>query len=413
MKKAILLLTASLLFIMMSCSSDEGGSRSETASNSGIGLFDSTGGGFGGSSGGVSGSDPTGGSGDPDGGTGGEPGESPGLITAGEWNDLDTWDFWKTLNEKEEFSGKASYWDFYTSNRISVELRNNDNPVIDADLVLSKDGESVWEARTDNFGKAELWIRLFEEGSSPDMSAYDLTVNGITTNTSLNLYDQGVNVINVSAIGSRTNHIDLAFIVDATGSMGDELEFLKSDLNDVIQKVESNNTNLEISTGSVFYRDEGDDYVVRTSGFSSNLNNTVGFISIQRAEGGGDYPEAVHSGLDEAVNNLQWSEEAKARIAFLILDAPPHHTADVIANMQNSIKTAAAKGIKVIPVTASGIDKDTEFLMRFFSISTNGTYVFITDDSGIGGEHLEPSIGEFEVEFLNDLMVRLINKYTE
>jgi hypothetical protein len=44
---------------------------------------------------------------------------------------------------------------------------------------------------------------------------------------------------------------------------------------------------------------------------------------------------------------------------------------------------------------------------------TNGTYVFITNDSGIGNEHLEPSVGEYEVELLNELLVRLILKYTE
>lgn len=74
---------------------------------------------------------------------------------------------------------------------------------------------------------------------------------------------------------------------------------------------------------------------------------------------------------------------------------------------------AAEKGIKIISVTASGIDKETEFLMRFISISTNGTYVFITDHSGIGESHLEPTVGQYQVEYLNDLMVRLINKYAQ
>jgi hypothetical protein len=62
---------------------------------------------------------------------------------------------------------------------------------------------------------------------------------------------------------------------------------------------------------------------------------------------------------------------------------------------------------------ASGADKDTEFLMRFFAISTGGTYVFITDHSGVGNPHLIPSVGEYTVEPLNDLMVRLINEYSE
>ena len=50
--------------------------------------------------------------------------------------------------------------------------------------------------------------------------------------------------------------------------------------------------------------------------------------------------------------------------------------------------------------------------MRFLAMSTNGTYVFITDHSGIGNAHLTPTIGNYKVEFLNDLMVRLMQKYT-
>ena len=49
--------------------------------------------------------------------------------------------------------------------------------------------------------------------------------------------------------------------------------------------------------------------------------------------------------------------------------------------------------------------------MRSFAILTNGTYVFITDDSGVGNDHLEPTIGDFEVEKLSDLMVRLVSEY--
>ncbi|GAL65661.1 expressed protein [Jejuia pallidilutea] len=51
--------------------------------------------------------------------------------------------------------------------------------------------------------------------------------------------------------------------------------------------------------------------------------------------------------------------------------------------------------------------------MRNFAIATNGTYVFITNDSGIGNDHLEPTVGAYEVEFLNSLLVRLIDKYAK
>ena len=69
---------------------------------------------------------------------------------------------------------------------------------------------------------------------------------------------------------------------------------------------------------------------------------------------------------------------------------------------------AAAQGIRIIPVAASGVDKGTEFLLRFIDISTGGTYSFLTDDSGIGNSHIEPTVGSYQVELLNDLLGRLV-----
>jgi hypothetical protein len=209
------------------------------------------------------------------------------------------------------------------------------------------------------------------------------------------------------------NKIEISFVVDATGSMGDELEYLKTELLDVISRIKNANPNSSILTSSVFYRDEGDDYVTKISNFTTDNSATVNFIKNQSAGGSGDFPEAVHSALSKAVNELQWSTKAKTRILFLVLDAPPHHDNSVISDIQTSILKAAEKGIKIIPITASGIDKGTEFLMRFLALGTNGTYVFLTDHSGIGNSHLEATVGQYEVEFLNNLMVRLINKYAE
>ena len=347
------------------------------------------------------------------------PGNGPnnpsGLITAGEWNDLEEWQFWEDLVETEEYSDKIPYWGFYNNNRISIKLENNNQPVIDAEVSLVRNGVIVWTSKTDNKGTTELWVDLFELHESVDLSRYSLLINGLASPfiSPLKWYAQGVNVIEVNDFTGSNERVELSFIVDATGSMADELEFLKNDLADVIQRVENDNPALRIYTSSVFYRDEGDEYLTRKSEFSDNINTTVNFIQNQVAGGGGNFPEAVHSAMKVGIDELEWASTAKTRIAFLLLDAPPHHESLVISDLQNSIIAAAQKGIKVIPITASGIDKETEFLMRFFSITTNGTYVFITNDSGIGNDHLEPTVGEYEVEFLNDLMVRLIKAYSE
>ncbi|MBT4339845.1 MAG: VWA domain-containing protein [Bacteroidetes bacterium] len=336
-----------------------------------------------------------------------------GLITAGEWNDLDNWDFWDDLLAMKDYSLKSEYLDFYTNNRVSVLLKDNSGlAVCNVQIDLKFKNDIVWTAKTDNFGKAELWVGLFDKQTSIDTKDLTLFANNIQISTAVKLYKDGVNelVTSPQACGKK---VQLSFIVDATGSMGDEIEFLKKDLKDVIMDVENNNPALDIYTSTVFYRDIGDAYVVKHSSFTDNISSTISYINNQKSAGGGDFPEAVHTGLNEAINKLDWSDQAYTRIAFLLLDAPPHYDPQIISEIHELIKESSKKGIKIIPISASGIDKDTEFLLRFFSISTNGTYVFITNHSGIGNDHIEPTVGSYEVEFLNELMIRLINKYTE
>ena len=335
-----------------------------------------------------------------------------GLVTAGEWNDLDNWDFYQKTLMKEPFKGFPDDWQMYTNHRIAVALTAKNKPAANATVTLFRNDTPIWTAKTDNLGRAELWVGAFQKEKELNTALLRLKVNEQWVSTAAISETQVNRIALDEALPSPTNVVQIAFMVDATGSMGDELEFLKMDLKKVIAEVQKTNTQLKISTATVFYRDEGDEYVVKHSPFTEDINQTTEFISLQRADGGGDFPEAVDKALVQ-LNQLQWQPEARTRIAFLVLDAPPHNKPAVISSIQYSVKTAAASGVKLIPVVASGIDKTTEFLMRFIAMYTNGTYVFITDHSGIGNKHLEPSVGEYQVEKLSDLMVRLIKKYSE
>ena len=334
-----------------------------------------------------------------------------GQITAGEWNDLNNWDFWFNLYQNEDVAGFADYWKFDLTSRVKVLLKdNNANPIGNKTVELkSADGDLLWASKTDKFGVAELWPSLTGVHSMDNLK---LIVDG-NTYSDVKAFAQGINEIttNYSFVNEVEGSIDIAFVVDATGSMSDELEYLKVELVDVIDSVKETNTSASINIASVFYRDEGDEYVTRKNEFKSDITKTISFIQDQRADGGGDFPEAVHSALKVAINELQWRTNVNSKVLFLLLDAPPHYETNILEQVHQLVETAAEKGIKIIPITASGIDKETEFLMRYFSITTNGTYVFITNHSGIGGEHIEPTIGEYEVEYLNELLVRLINKY--
>ena len=71
---------------------------------------------------------------------------------------------------------------------------------------------------------------------------------------------------------------------------------------------------------------------------------------------------------------------------------------------------SARKGIRLVPVVASNSTRDTELFGRAIAITTNGTYVFLTDDSGVGETHLEPIVGDYTVELLHDVIVRIISE---
>jgi hypothetical protein len=48
--------------------------------------------------------------------------------------------------------------------------------------------------------------------------------------------------------------------------------------------------------------------------------------------------------------------------------------------------------------------------MRSIALATNGSYVFLTDDSGVGDKHIKPTTDNFKVELLNDLLQRVISE---
>jgi hypothetical protein len=340
-----------------------------------------------------------------------EPEPSAGQLTAGEWSDLKNWDFWqKSLTET--FEPYVKNWKMNLTQRYSLILRgSNEQPIPDATVqLMDKDSAVIWSAKTDNQGRAELFANAFGKTSPKRIN---VQFEGKTYNLSkIKNVDWGVNKLKIPVACGFSPTLDIAFVVDATGSMGDEISYLKAELADVIRQVKRDNRQLNVRLGSVFYRDFGDAYLTRTFPFDKSLKKNVEFIKNQSAGGGGDFPEAVPEGLEAAIDSMDWSDKALARLLFLVLDAPPHLTDENVAKLQRLAAKAAQKGIRIIPIASSGVDKETEYLMKIFAVATGGTYTFLTNDSGIGNDHLEATTEKFEVELLNALLVRLIKQYS-
>ncbi len=347
-------------------------------------------------------------------GKGGEDSTKYGTLTAGEINDLAEWEMWTGESRKElERIGKE--WGISPRQRYTVQVKApNGMPLANAKAILWQDDEPIFQGRTDNTGRVELWGSLSREGARISDPAISVSYRGerkyIADPTR---FEAGINRVTFDQPCSRSKKVDIAIVMDATGSMGDEIDYLRSDFARMIYRSKSISSRLNFRFGNVFYRDHGDDYLVRSQGFTNVLSRSIGFIDRQRGGGGGDGPEAVEIALDSAIHHLDWRENTRSKILFLVLDAPPHHRPAIEKKMQKLVREAARKGIRIVPVTASGMPKPTEYLMRSLALTSNGTYTFLTDHSPVGGDHVKPSTEkDYDVEVLNDLLVRIIKSYS-
>jgi len=336
-----------------------------------------------------------------------------GLLTAGELNDYGKWELWKDISENQLKTHKST-WKMKPQERYCVQLTDfSDKPVVNARVFLQNTkGEMLWASSTDNTGKAELWANMFNAKSGKQKLKIKVVYDGESfIQKEPTKFHDGINFISINAKCNVPKIANIAFVVDATGSMGDEISYLKVELEDVLNKIKKQHSDITVNTASVFYRDKSDNYLTKKSDFTEDIKATIDFIRKQSPGGGGDFPEAVDAGLNVAINELKWDNDALAKVVFLILDAPPHSDKESVKKMQELAKNASEKGIRIVPVTASGINKSTEYLMRSMALATNGTYVFLTDDSGIGNSHIKPTTDEFQVELLNDVFIRLIKQY--
>lgn len=335
-------------------------------------------------------------------------------LTAAEWRDAYNYDFWLNLFEKDIttenqetrdgiFSGFAkAKRGLDTFNMHQVYVSCGETPVAGAQVLLYDESNVKYSAVTDSAGMAYV----FGNGTNIKAISGQFSASAEVS--------QEVTTITLTDSAACENELEIMFVVDTTGSMSDELSFLCDELAGIVSRV-SSAVDCNIRLGLVFYRDEGDEYVTKKFDFTEvnstqGLNSVVQNIKAQDANGGGDTPEAVETALTEAVA-ADWNTNSKTKLLFHVLDAPYHDGQENQSTFANSVKQAAEKGIRIIPVAASGLDTLGQYIMRCAALLTGGTYTFLTDDSGIGNSHTLPDVGEFTVEYLSDLMVRLIKGY--
>lgn len=207
-----------------------------------------------------------------------------------------------------------------------------------------------------------------------------------------------------SAAAALVRKFDLMIALDSTGSMGDEIQFLKSELKSIVGDIAAAYPQLDIRIGLVAYRDIGDEYVTRTDRLTGNHDLIQASLNRTDGNGGGDMPEAMDQALVRAVGQ-DWRPDA-VKSMLLVADAPPHD--DLQGRAFAAAEAARARRIQIVPVAASGVDARAEYFMRAVAAATQSRYIFLTDDSGIGNPHAEPDVDCYVVTQLATAVGRVL-----
>ena len=147
------------------------------------------------------------------------------------------------------------------------------------------------------------------------------------------------------------DNLDLVFAIDATGSMKNDLDKLKTDMYPLLNELFGNSPGARI--GLLFYRDYGDtfkymDLPVKVFPFTSNFTSFSKNLNSIRIYGkeGGDIPEAVYEAMYASCEFYSWRNTAQKKI-ILIGDAEPHPTPRGIGRYSKDYVMGIAESRKI------------------------------------------------------------------
>ncbi|GEM_PF-4525852 len=178
--------------------------------------------------------------------------------------------------------------------------------------------------------------------------------------------------------------IDVAFVVDTTGSMGGEIRELQASLDDIVDDFRGPAGDIDVQFGLVAFRDQGDEYITRHWDFTGDVERFRAALAKLQAMGGGDIPERGDQALFESMIKLSWRAERpdRARVVILCGDASAHGQPARIVHGQYTyettnewlLTTAQANHMQIHTVACQGMSADGLAWFRMLAENSGGTY---------------------------------------
>lgn len=341
--------------------------------------------------------------------------QAPSGVRAGEWDDNANYrDYVGWLGEKGKGIARLD-----VSSRQFVAVTDRDGKAMPNCKIDIRGARGAASLITMASGRAMVFPGALALGGDLSATATCGSAAPVTAKLDARTLDGVAQLkLDVSRQLPARRAIDLAFVLDTTGSMAEEIEAVKQTIRAVADQLGTAQTDVRI--GLVEYKDRTDCLLTRTFPFSSDLRAFSAQVANVAASGGGDTPEDMHAGLTAALDKLQWRSDAVSRMVVVIADAPPHLDYKNQRDYADAAKRAAARGIKLYSVSASGMDDTGQVVMRQLAQYTGGSNMFVLrggagpqsvgggdPGSSCGGTHQDYSSGKLDQLIMRKVRVEL------
>jgi uncharacterized protein YegL len=333
-----------------------------------------------------------------------------GPVRAGEWDDNANYREWQRFLGSSSFAG---YHKVDVRSRRFLVVRDVDGkPMPRCKVKVGDEKQHETPFVTTASGRA-IFFPYAEDMTGKTFTAVASCHEGNGfAKFSLNDDDDGVVDLHlgVKRAALTTRPVDIAFVLDTTGSMSEEIAAVKSTIQKVAKSLGTNE--IKVRIGLVEYKDKGDEFVTKVYPMSSDIGTFQTKIAGLYASGGGDMPEHMTAGLHAALTELQWSQDAVARMTFVIGDAPPHLDYQDDLDYAKEMKNASHKGVQLFTIAASGMDQLGQIVWRQMAAYTGGSEMFVlrggAGPQSVGGGDPIASCGGTQQQYASGNLDELI-----
>lgn len=329
----------------------------------------------------------------------------------------DNADFAAYQSYLRDYSGPPARPVDVTERYILTVVNDRQQPVLDARVRLFDGAQQVFEGRTYAGGKTIVFPRALGVSSNTTTLRVQIDKGNSSVEGKLQRGQDSTQsfVLPGAAALPQTPRLDVLFLLDSTGSMGDEIAQIQSTIASIAERIGQIQPRPDLRFGLVAYRDRGDEYVTQVYDFTPDVQSFRQSLLSISAGGGGDTPESLNEGLHDAVQQVAWARDA-VRLTFLVADAPPHLDYEQDYDYVQETRAAVAKGVKIYTIAASNSDDQAEYVFRQLAQQTLAHFIFLTyqpgQNAGAPGDttthHVDPQ--SFSVERLDDLVVQAVQR---